>query len=502
VRAEPDDFEYSEATIRGLQQGMDSRQFTAAELTASYISRIEDLDAGALQLRAVMEMNPEAMGIAEQMDHERRSGQVRGPLHGIPILVKDNMDTADSMSTTAGSTALEGWHARRDADVVARLRAAGAVLLGKTNLTEWSNFRSAHSISGWSARGGQCRNPYSLDRTPWGSSAGSGVSVAANYAAAALGTETDGSIVVPSAAACLVGIKPTVGLTSRGGVIPISSSQDTVGPMTRTVTDAALILSAIAGSGADYAAVLVPGGLRGARIGIPRRKLFGYSRALDGLVEEAIKVMEGLGAVVVDPADLRTADEMGFLGPELTVLLYEFKAGINSYLEGVDVSSGVRNLADLIRFNEEHRDVEMSFFGQDLFEQAQEKGGLTEAEYVMALTESQRMSRDDGIDAVMRQFDLDALVMPTATMACKIDQLNGDHITGVGSTPAAQAGYPALNVPIGFVEEVPGGLIFVGQPYSEAKLIGLAFDYEQATLHRRPPRFLPATMPSMAGSGS
>ncbi|MBJ7600513.1 amidase [Candidatus Nephthysia bennettiae] len=502
MRPESDEFEYSEATVRDLQDGMATRQFNAAELTASYISRIEDLDSSRLELRAVIEINPEAVGIAEHMDQERRSGRVRGPLHGIPILVKDNMDTADSMSTTAGSMALEGWHARRDADVVARLRAAGAVVLGKTNLTEWSNFRSAHSVSGWSARGGQCRNPYSLDRTPWGSSAGSGVAVAANFAAAALGTETDGSIVVPSAAACLVGIKPTVGLTSRGGVIPISSSQDTVGPMARTVADAALVLSAIAEPAADYSAALVPGGLRGARIGIPRRKLFGYSRALDGLVDEAIKAMEGLGAVVVDPADLRTADEMGFLGPELTVLLYEFKDGINRYLEGVEVNSGVKSLGDLIRFNEEHREIEMRFFGQELFEQAQEKGGLTEAEYVKALTESHRMSRDDGIDAVMRQFGLDALVMPTATMPCKIDQLNGDHITGVGSTPAAQAGYPAINVPIGFVDEVPGGLIFVGQPYSEASLIRLAFDYEQATLHRRPPRFLPATRPSTAGGDS
>jgi amidase len=500
------EFELNEFTIRDLQDGMESRRFTAEELVEKYLARIADLDSRGPELRAVIEINPDAVDVAQRLDRERKSGSVRGPLHGVPILVKDNLDTADSMSTTAGSTALEGWHARKDADVVAKLRDAGAVVLGKTNLTEWSNFRSPRSVSGWSARGGQCRNPYSLDRTAWGSSAGSGVAVAANYAAGALGTETDGSIVAPSMACCLVGIKPTVGLTSRSGVIPISSSQDTVGPMARTVEDAALILSAVVESAGKsnrrtrYEAELSPAALRGTRIGLPRHKFFGYSRALDRLAEEAVKAMESLGATVIDPADIPTADELSFLGPELTVMLYEFKAGINAYLRDVEVPSGVKSLADVIRYNEQHADVEMEYFGQELFEMAEAKGDLHEPEYLKALEDSHLASRDEGIDAVMNQYQLDALVLPTATMPSKIDQLNGDHITGVGSTPAAQAGYPEVNVPVGFVGGVPAGVIFVGRAHTEAKLIRMAYAYEQATNHRRPPSFRPATLPEVHGT--
>ena len=496
------DFELSEMTIPELQAGMESGQFTAAELVEKYLGRIESLDARGPELRAVIEVNSEASTIAKGLDAERRSGAVRGPLHGIPLLVKDNMDTADTMSTTAGSTALNGWRAPHDAEVVTKLRTAGVIVLGKTNLTEWSNFRSQRSVSGWSARGGQCRNPYSLDRTAWGSSAGSAVAVSANYAPGALGSETDGSIVVPAMACALVGIKPTVGLTSRRGVIPISSSQDTIGPLARTVEDAAIILSAIvdadrAGARTQYDTGLTLDGLRGARIGLPRHKFFGYSRVLDRLTEDAVSVMKSLGATVIDPADIPTADELSFLGTELTVMLYEFKAGINDYLRGVDVSSGVKSLADLILYNEQHADLEMQFFGQDLFEMAESKGGLDEAEYLAALAQSHSASRERGIDAALNRHHLDALVMPTATIPSKIDQVNGDHITGVGSTPAAQAGYPEVNVPIGYVGGVPAGLIFVGTAGSERKLIRIAYAFEQATKHRRPPRFMAGALPDV-----
>jgi amidase len=497
----------SECTIAQLQGLLGAGQVSSVELVDWHLKRIADLDRNGPGLCAVIETNPEAAAIAEGLDLERRSSVPRGPLHGVPVLVKDNLDTGDSMSTTAGSTALHGWHARRDAFVVARLRQAGAVIIGKTNLTEWSNFRSLKSISGWSARGGQCRNPYSLDRTVWGSSAGSGAAVAAGFAVAALGTETDGSIVAPSAACCLVGIKPSVGLTSRTGVIPISSSQDTVGPMARTVEDAAIVLEAIVGvdetdtasypraDARPYPSNLDPDGLRGARIGVARNRFFGYSWHLDRVVEAALREMAAAGAEIIDPADLPTADDLGFLGPELSVLLYEFKAGINKYLSRVSVESGVRSLADLIDFNSAHATTELEHFGQELFEMAEAKGSLEDPEYKQAAAKSRSLAGAQGIDAVMREHRLDALVMPTVTLPCKIDNLNGDHITGLGSTPAAMAGYPAVSVPAGFVGEVPAGVLFTGRRDDEAKLIRLAYGFEQLTRLRRSPEFVPATAP-------
>lgn len=499
--------EIKEATIKQLQGGMEVGSVTSVELVDWYLKRIDELDHSGPRVGSVIETNPDARDIAQSMDDERRRSRPRGPLHGIPILVKDNIDTADAMQTTAGSLALAGWRASRDAFVVSRLREAGAVIIGKTNPTEWSNFRSNRSVSGWSGRGGQCRNPYSLDRTPWGSSAGSGAAVAADFAVAALGTETDGSIVAPAAACSVVGIKPSVGLTSRVGVIPISVSQDTVGPLARTVEDAALILDAMAQRDPDdplsfegrdrgrYATRLDAEALKGRRIGVPRKRFCGYSYHLDRVFESALEAMRAAGAVLVDPADLPSADELGFLGPELTVLLYEFKDGINRYLAGVNADSGVRSLTDVIEFNKKNADAELCHFGQELFEMAEAKGSLEEAEYRAALARSQSLAGAQGIDAVITAMNLDALVMPTATVPCKIDYINGDHITGVGSTPAAMAGYPEVNVPAGFVGEVPAGVIFTGQRGDEARLIGFAYALEQATRCRRPPKFLSTSLP-------
>ena len=502
-----DDFRFKEMTIDQLQALMASGDLSSETLVRAYLDRIEAIDRNGPTLRSVIETNPEAEQIAAGLDAERRSGRTRGPLHGIPILVKDNIETADRMTTTAGSLALEGSIARQDAGIVARLREAGAVILGKTNLSEWANFRSPHSSSGWSARGGQCRNPYSLDRTPLGSSAGSGVATSANLAAAALGTETDGSILTPSAASALVGVKPTVGLTSRAGVIPISHSQDTVGPMGRSVADGAAVLSAIAGSDprdpatqdadarrqADYTRFLDAGALRGARIGVPRNVFFGYNEKTDTVIEEAIRALADAGAVIVDPADIPTARELTFLGPELTVLLYEFKHGINAYLSQLPESVRVRSLRDLIEFNESHREQELKYFGQEFFHMAEAKGDLQDAEYREALERSRRTARQEGIDAVMDQHQLDALVMPTTSQPWKIDLVNGDHIQGLGSSPAAQAGYPAITVPGGYTHGLPVGLLFTGRAYSEPRLIALAYAYEQAAKPRVAPAFREST---------
>jgi amidase len=452
---------------------------------------------------ALAGLPPEALPIADALDAERRDRGPRGPLHGIPILVKDNIDTADRMTTTAGSLALDGSIAQQDAHVIERLRAAGVVLLGKANLSEWANFRSMHSTSGWSARGGQVKNPYVLDRNPCGSSSGSGVAVAANLAAAAVGTETDGSIVCPSAANGIVGVKPTVGLVSRSGIIPISATQDTAGPMTRTVRDAAVLLGAMAGADArdpatarvpaaattDYAAALDAGALRGARIGVPRRRYFGYSPDADRLVERALDVMRAEGAIVVDPADIPTAGR--FDACELEVLLYEFKDGLNAYLSGLGPTAPIRSLADVIAFNERERDREMRFFGQDLFIRAEAKGPLTSPAYLNALETCRRLAGPEGIDAVMNEHRLDALVAPTGSPAWPTDLINGDHFTGASSSPAAVAGYPNVTVPAGFVHGLPVGVSFFGRAWSEATLLRLAYAYEQATRHRRRPQFLP-----------
>ncbi len=497
-------FELEEATVSELQAAMTSGKHTARGLAERYLARIQALDrTGDLPLNSVIELNPDALAIAAALDEERKAKGPRGPLHGIPVLIKDNIATADKMQTTAGSLALVGAVPPRDAFIVERLRAAGAVILGKTNLSEWANFRSTHSSSGWSGRGGQCRNPYALDRTPSGSSSGSGAATAANFCAVSVGTETDGSIVSPSAANSLVGLKPTVGLVSRSGIIPISHTQDTAGPMTRTVADAAVLLGVLAGidssdavtaaskghAQADYTRFLDPNGLKGARIGVPRERFFGYHPATDALVERALELMKARGAIIVDPAPIATAAKMD--EPETEVLLYEFKAGVEAYLAGLGDKTRLKTLADLIRFNEEHRDSELPWFGQELFLQAQEKGALTDKKYRKALEACRKLSRGQGIDAVMEKHKLDALVAPTQAPPGLIDLVDGDHWLGSSSSPAAVAGYPSITVPAGYVAGLPVGLSFIGRAWSEPVLLRLAFAYEQASKHRHAPRFAP-----------
>ena len=495
-------FPLEEATLDELQRRMQTGEETSRTLTEKYLERIRVLDP---TLHAVLETTPDALGDASVLDAERRVGNIRGPLHGIPVLLKDNIATTGRMHTTAGSVALLEAPVPREALLVGRLRAAGAVVLGKTNLSEWANFRSTHSSSGWSGRGGQCRNPYVLDRSPSGSSSGSGAAVAANLCAVAVGTETDGSIVSPSAACGLVGLKPTVGLVSRSGIIPISHSQDTAGPMTRTVRDAALLLSALAApdasdagsrpsgmpSGADFTRGLDAGGLRGARIGIPRPVYFGYSPSADALAETAFQVLRDAGAILVDPAPIGTAPSLD--GPEDLVLLYEFKADLDAYLRGLG-GSGPRTLAELIAFNDKNAAVEMPFFGQERFLKAQSKGPLTDPAYKRALALCRRLAGREGIDATMERHRLDALVAPTQGPAWLIDLVNGDSFSGSSSTPAAVAGYPSITVPMGQVHSLPVGLSFFGRAFSEPTLLRLAFAFEQATHHRQPPRLLP-TLP-------
>jgi amidase len=511
VRAQapaPAAFSLEEATIADLQQRMSSGRDTARSLVEQYIARIEAVDRSGPTLRSVLEVNPDALAIADRLDAERKSGRVRGPLHGIPILVKDNIATADRMMTTAGSLALAGVTPPGDAFVVARLREAGVVILGKTNLSEWANFRSTHSSSGWSGRGGQTRNPYALDRNPSGSSSGSGAAIAANLAAASVGTETDGSIVSPSTSNGLVGIKPTLGLISRRGIVPIAHSQDTAGPMARTVADAAALLGAMAGrdpddapgaigrrasaDAIDYARVLDPAGLKGARIGVVRNRLFGYSPAADRLAERAIAVMRDHGATIVDPANIATLGKFG--DTEFDVLLYEFKADLNKYLTWLGAASPVHSLKDIVLFNEAHANEEMPYFGQEIFVMAERKGPLTTAAYKRALARNHQMARTLGIDAVMTKLRLDALVAPTGSPAWMTDLVNGDGAIGgsdaqAPSTVTSVAGYPHITVPAGFVHGLPVGISFFGRAWSEATLIRLAYAFEQATKHRRPPAF-------------
>jgi amidase len=492
-------FALEEATLTDLQRQMQSGQETARSLTEKYLERIARIDPA---LHAVLETNPDVRSEADLLDGERRAGTLRGPLHGIPVLLKDNIATAGKMRTTAGSLALLESTVPGDAFLVRRLHAAGAVILGKTNLSEWANFRSSHSSSGWSGRGGQCRNPYALDRSPAGSSSGSGAAVAANLCAVAVGTETDGSIVSPAAACGLVGLKPTVGLVSRSGIIPLSHSQDTAGPMTRTVRDAALLLSVLAAADTadpasraagrpasmDFLGGLDAGGLRGARIGVPRPVYFGYSPQADALAEKALIVLRELGATVVDPAPIATAASLD--GPEDIVLLYDFKADMDAYLQGLS-GRGPRSLAELIAFNDKHASTEMPFFGQDRFLKSQSKGPLTDALYRKALALCRKLAGRDGIDATMDRYHLDALVAPTQGPTWLIDLVNGDASGGSSSTPAAVAGYPSITVPMGQVYGLPVGLSFFGRAWSEAKLLRLAFAFEQATRHRQPPRLLP-----------
>ncbi len=496
-------FELDEATVSSLQEAMGAGRYTSRRIVELYIERINAIDRGGPALRSVSEVNPDAVAIADRLDAERRAGRVRGPLHGIPVLLKDNIDTGDRMMTTAGSLALEGSRAARDAFVAARLREAGAVILGKTNLSEWANFRSTKSTSGWSGRGGQVKSPYVLDRNPCGSSSGSGTAAAANLAAIAVGTETDGSIVCPSSASALVGIKPTVGLVSRSGIIPISGTQDTAGPMARTVTDAAILLQALTSvdpldeatarsrtHARNYTAALRADGLKGARIGVARRKYFGYSRAADALIETAIAKLAQQGATIIDPADIPTAERLDDC--EFEILLYEFKAGLNAYLSRLGPGVKVRSLADLIAFNLREKDREMPFFGQEILVSAEKKGPLTSPAYRRAHVACRTRSRAGGIDAVMTRLKLDAIVAPTGSPAWLTDLVNGDHFLGSSSTPAAVAGYPNITVPAGFAHGLPVGLSFFGRAWSEATLIQYAFAYEQATRHRKPPRFTPS----------
>jgi len=495
--------ELEDATIAELQAGMASGKYTSRSITVVYLQRIEALDKKGPGLRSVLETNPDALAQAAALDAERKAKGPRGPLHGIPILVKDNVATRDRMQSTAGSLALVGVSPPRDAFLVERLRAAGAVLLGKANLSEWANFRSTHSSSGWSGRGGQCRNPYALDRTPSGSSSGSAVAVAASLCAAAIGTETDGSIVSPSTCCSIVGIKPTLGLVSRAGVIPIAHNQDTAGPMARTVADAATLLGALTGvdphddataasaghSASDYSASLDPAGLKGARLGVCRSHFMGYSPGADAVMEGAIDALKRLGAVIVDPADIATAGQ--FDDSEFAVLLYEFKTDLNRYLTEWAPGATAKTLADLIAFNDRNRSQEMPYFGQEIFAQAQAKGPLTDQDYLRALDKNHLLARTQGIDAVMAEHQLDALIAPTGGPPSLIDLVNGDPGGGGSfSSPAAVAGYPHVTVPMGYVAGLPVGLSFVGRPWSEAALIKFAYPFEQATKLRRPPRFL------------
>lgn len=498
-----DGLHLQEATIAGLQLAMSKGGLTAASLAEAYIDRIAALDQDGPRISSVIEVNPDALEIAERLDAERRERGPRGPLHGVPILLKDNIDTHDRMQTSAGSLALVGTPALRDATVAARLRDAGAVLLGKANLSEWANFRSSHSSSGWSARGQQCRNPYVLDRSPCGSSSGSAAAVSANFCAVALGTETDGSIVCPSSACGVVGIKPTVGLTSRAGVVPISHNQDTVGPHARCVADAAAVLGALAGVDArdaataasegrflrNYTQFLRDDGLAGARIGVARTSGFGPSPKTDAIIEESVHAIRDAGATVVDPASIPTQEQLG-RPIEMAVLLYDFKNDLNLYL-ATRADVPIRTLADAIAFNVAHASEELRWFGQELFEEAEAKGPLTETEYLESLKQSHSLSREQGIDAVMDELHLDALVAPTGGPAWVIDVVDGDHhITG-SSTAAAQAGYPIVTVPAGFSFGLPVNISFIGRAFSEPTLIRLAFAFEQAMRARRPPQFLP-----------
>ncbi len=488
-----------EATIDRLAVSMASGERTSRGITEAYLARIAALDRQGPMLRSVIETNPDALADADVLDRERAASGPRSPLHGIPILLKDNIGTADGTTTTAGSLALEGSRPAEDAPVARRLRDVGAVLLGKANLSEWANFRSTRSSSGWSARGGQCRNPFVLDRNPCGSSSGSGAAVSASLVAAAIGTETDGSIVCPSHANGIVGLKPTVGLVSRAGIIPIADSQDTAGPMARSVRDTALVLGVIAGSDprdpataeadarglSDYTPFLDADGLEDSRIGV-MRSAFGFHPLVDQLMEDALGAMRERGAVIVDPVDLIPTGVMR--RAENEVLNYEFKAGLRAYLDTLPAAP-IRTLADLIAFNTATAEAEMPYFGQERLIAAEAKGPLTDPIYLDARAAARRLSRTAGIDRVMDAGRLDAIVAPTGGPAWVTDLVNGDHFGGGISIFAAVAGYPNVTVPAGFIRGLPVGCSFFGRAWSEPTLIRIAFAFEQATHHRRPPEF-------------
>lgn len=496
------EFELDEVTVGQLQQKLASGEYTSRRLTELYLSRIQEIDRpGTVALNAIIELNPEAVATADAMDAERRAKGPRGPLHGIPVLIKDNIDTADRMRTSAGSLALADSIAPLDAGVTRRLREAGAVIIGKTNLSEWANFRSSHSSSGWSGRGGQTRNPYALDRNPCGSSSGTGASIAANLAVVGVGTETDGSIVCPSNANGLVGIKPTVGLVSRAGIIPISASQDTAGPMCRTVTDAAILLGVLAGAdprdaataasrgkiASDYTGFLDASGLKGARIGVAR-DLFGPTPAVAAAFEESLAALRSAGATLVDPVEFKALARLG--DAESVVLHAEFKVGVNAYLSSLGPSAPHKTLADLIRFNAEQRDREMPYFGQETFVASESTKGVRTPAYAAARAKCLLAARTQGIDAALSRHRLDAIVAPTGGPAWTTDLVNGDHFTGESSTLAAVAGYPSITVPSAWVHGLPIGLSFIGGAWQEGKLVRYAYAFEQATHVRKKPRFL------------
>jgi amidase len=496
------DFELDEITIDDLQKAFQSGQYSSRSLSEKYLARVAEIDKAGPRVNAVIELNPDALQIADALDQERRSKGPRGPLHGIPVLIKDNIDTSDRMNTTAGSLALLGSRgAPNDAFVALQLRKAGAVILGKTNLSEWANIRSSHSTSGWSGRGGLTRNPYALDRNPCGSSSGTGAAVSANLCVAGVGTETDGSVVCPSSANGLAGLKPTVGLVSRSGIVPISHSQDTAGPMARTVRDVAILLGVMAGAdpqdpvtadsqgkvSPDCTKFLDPAGLKGARLGVVR-KYCGFNDAVDQLMDTLIGEMKRAGAEIVDPADIPTIGK--FDESELTVFYYELKADLAAYLARRGNTS-VKSLKDVIQFNERNRDREMPYFGQDIFLKSEQKGPLNTKEYLDALALNQKLSRAEGIDFIMDKFKLDALVAPTAGPAWLTDLINGDHAAGGSSSAAAVAGYPNINVTAGYLWGLPVGISFFGRAWSEPTLLKIAYSFEQLTKARQKPRFLP-----------
>jgi amidase len=494
-------FELDEITIGELQDGMKSGKFSARSIAEKYLLRIAAVDKSGPHVNSVIEINPDVVEIAEALDKERKEKGPRGPMHGIPVLIKDNIATADHMLTTAGSLALVGSKPPADAFIAKKLRDAGAVILGKTNLSEWANIRSNHSISGWSGRGGQTRNPYALDRNPCGSSSGTGAGISANFAAVGIGTETDGSIVCPSSTNGLAGIKPTVGLLSRSGIIPISHTQDTPGPMCRTVRDAVILLGALTGvdpadsataassgkSFTDYTQFLNPDGLRGANIGV-LRKAFGFNPAVDKLLESALDVLKKQGATLVDPVAIETAGK--FRESEFLGFMYELKADLNAYLAWLGPNTPVKTLKEIIEFNEKNAAREMPFFGQENFLTAEEKGPLTTQEYVDAIQKNHQLAGKEGLDATMDKFKLDAILGPTGGPAWLTDIVNGDAYGGGSSSFAAVAGYPNITVNAGFVHGLPVGISFFGRAWSEPVLIKLAYGFEQATKFRQAPKFL------------
>ncbi|MFX0004027.1 MAG: amidase, partial [Promethearchaeota archaeon] len=487
--------------ISEIQTLMEKGKLSAMKLTEAYLTLIREIDKQGPKLNAIIEINPEAASIAKKLDEERKNNKIRGPLHGIPVIIKDNINTADKMQTTAGSLAFEGYIASEDAHIVKRLRDAGAIILAKANLSEWANFRSTRSTSGWSSRGGQTLNPYALNRNPCGSSSGSAVAVASNLCSVAIGTETDGSIICPSQTNSIVGIKPTIGLVSRTGIIPISQNQDTAGPMARSVQDAAFLLNVLVGSDPvdsstinynkniplDYTEFLDSNGLKGAKIGVARN-YFGNSDLVDKIIEKAIEKMKDNGAEIIDPIEIKTLNDLR--EAEFQVLLFDFKHDLNEYLTKFGPINSLKNLDDIIEFNNKNQEKVLPYFGQELFTMANEKGSLNSDEYKEALKQCHLIARDEGIDAILKEHQLDAIIAPSGGAAWLIDYINGDHSTGGSSSAAAVAGYPNITVPAGYVYGLPVGISFFSGAFEEPTLLKIAYSFEQATKIRKSPKFL------------